>query len=155
MRASEARRVIGVRRAITPWLLGAVVLTPGLAWWAATLGGYRLVLNDLPSAAVALLLAPLVEEWVLRTGLQQGLLRAFTQRSWVTAKAEAMSVLLCTLVFALIHLDQFTWGAVLRCAPWLAPGSVLALAWCWRRRLSDCVLLHFYFNIALAWASWS
>lgn len=102
---------------------------------------------------MALLLAPLVEEWVLRQGLQRGLAAWGCRETGPAWRASGLAVGVSTLAFALIHLDDFSWAALGRCAAWLLPGLVLALVWCWRQRLWDCVLMHAYFNGALALAS--
>ncbi|MDD0838089.1 CPBP family glutamic-type intramembrane protease [Curvibacter sp. HBC61] len=133
-----------------------MLLTPAVAAWAALSGGFRLALPDLGSAVVALLIAPLLEEWVLRSGLQQGLSQLGspgTGQGPRYAGGPGLAVAVSTVAFALIHLDEVSWTAWVRCLPWLLPGLVLALVWCWRQRLSDCVAMHAYFNACLALAS--
>ena len=92
---------------------------------------YRRAYNEQPDAAALarlLLVAPVLEEWVVRAGLQEWLIRR-RQRADVAWSAAA---------FALLHLGA-GWRAALLV---LAPG--LLLAWLYRRsrdwRL--CVLLH-------------
>lgn len=139
-----------------PWpglwrgLLAAVLLAPGVAWWAVHRGAHVLVWPDLHSALMSLVLAPCLEEAVMRCAWQTGLLQAALRRGCSACRADLAAAAGAAVAFALIHLDGFSGEALLRCTPWLLPGAVLALAWCWRRRLSDCVFLHAYFNALLA-----
>lgn len=151
--ATEWGRGLVAPRSLGPLLLLATLLTPAVAVGAALWGGFRLVLPDGGRALLALLLAPLLEEWVLRSGLQKGLAQLGGPAAGAEPGRPVLGVVVSTFAFALIHLDDFSWAAWLRCLPWLLPGWVLAWVWCWRQRLSDCVLMHAYFNACLALAS--
>jgi len=86
-----------------------------------------------PDAAALLrllLLAPVLEEWVVRAGLQEWLMRR--------GGPAVHSVALSAAAFALLHLGS-GWRAVLLV---LAPGAVLALLYQRSRDWRLCALLH-------------
>jgi membrane protease YdiL (CAAX protease family) len=87
-----------------------------------------------------LLVAPLLEEWVVRAGLQEWLIR---RRSAATPDATylhpgAIPVVASAIAFALLHLGS-GWHAALAV---LAPGLALALLYQWRRDWRLCALVH-------------
>lgn len=132
------------------WLVGAVVLaTLPLAQIAA--GPLALGMGGRSGAAllVPFVLAPWIEELVMRTLLQRGLLELAMRRGASPARAAWLAASAAALAFALVHLPDWSLAGLRGCAPWLVPGAALAAAWCWRRRTLDCVLLHAFFNVAL------
>jgi membrane protease YdiL (CAAX protease family) len=92
----------------------------------------QLVAPDAAALARLLLLAPVLEEWVVRAGLQEWLIRR------TDGRARAASVALSAAAFALLHLGS-GWRAVLLV---LAPGAVLALLYQRSRDWRLCALLH-------------
>lgn len=132
------------------WVVAAAVLaTLPLARIAA--GPLALGMGDRSGAAllVPFVLAPWIEELVMRTLLQRGLLEGGLRRGASPARAAWMAALASTVAFALVHLPDWSLGGLRACAPWLLPGAALAATWSWRRRTLDCVLLHAFFNVAL------
>lgn len=121
------------------WLWPALAVVAALpVAWAAQRG---LGLPAQRPAAVAawgwvLVAAPVVEEWVLRRWLQQGL-----EDRLSAGRASALA----TLAFALLHAPAHGWLAFW----WLAPGLALAETWRRQRSVGACILLHAWFN-----ASW-
>jgi len=90
-------------------------------------------------------LAPLLEEWVVRAGLQEALLQRMAPPA---GRARLVSVLLASLAFAALHAGR-GWGTALMVAPMsLLIGSVYASQRDWRA----CAALHAAGNLA-AWAS--
>lgn len=132
------------------WLVAAVVLATLPAAQIAA-GPLALGMGGRSGAAllVPFVLAPLLEELVLRTGLQRGLLELGLRRGASPARAAALAALAATAAFALVHLPDWSLAGLRACAPWLVPGAALAVTWCWRRRTLDCVWLHAFFNGAL------
>ncbi|MBL8302326.1 MAG: CPBP family intramembrane metalloprotease [Ideonella sp.] len=132
------------------WVVVAVILaTPPLVQIAA--GPLALGMGGRGGAAllVPFVLAPWIEELVMRPLLQRGLVERFVRRGASPTRAAWMAGVASTVVFALVHLPDWSLGGVRACAPWLLPGAALAATWCWRRRTLDCVLLHAFFNVAL------
>lgn len=103
--------------------------------------GVSLVIGSLRDAVVYLVLAPVLEEWVFREGLQ----RELSRRSQRPHSAN----LIVSAVFIVFHWQ----GQGLSLILWVAPA--LALGEVWRRHESLCinVLLHIWFNLALWLAS--
>jgi membrane protease YdiL (CAAX protease family) len=87
-----------------------------------------------------LVVAPLLEEWVVRAGLQEWLIRrtraAAADRPFPAA--DAVPVALSAIAFALLHLGS-GWHAVVAV---LAPGLALALLYQVRRDWRLCALVH-------------
>jgi membrane protease YdiL (CAAX protease family) len=110
----------------------ALLAQAGLLAWglSAAMGLQALLVN--------LLLAPWLEEYLLRSGLQESLHRHRPTASPVPA------LLLCALVFAAAHvaLRPDLWSAC-TVFPALLLGGVYA-RW---RRLAPCALLHAFFNL--------
>lgn len=132
------------------WVVGLVVLgTLPLAQLAAGPLGLGMGQRSGTALLVSLVIAPLVEELVMRTLLQRNLAEAWLRRGAPPGRAAAMAAAVATVVFALVHLPAWSLGGLLACAPWLLPGAALAATWCWRQRTLDCVLLHAFFNAAL------
>ena len=90
---------------------------------------------DAAALARLLLLAPLLEEWVVRAGLQEWLIR---RRHPDTGREDWVPVSLSAGVFALLHLGA-GWRAVLLVLP---PGLVLALIYQRSRDWRLCALAH-------------
>ena len=88
----------------------------------------QLVAPDAAALARLLLLAPVLEEWVVRAGLQE----------WLIRRAVPVPVVLSAAAFALLHAGS-GWRAVLLV---LAPGLVLALLYQSRRDWRLCALAH-------------
>jgi membrane protease YdiL (CAAX protease family) len=83
-----------------------------------------------------LLLAPLLEEWIMRAGLQEWLMRRYP-------KAPLLALLAPAAVFSLLHLGAGPWAA----AAVFAPGFALGLLYLRRRDWRLCALLHAFFNL--------
>jgi len=131
----------------------AVVLAPMAALAASQYLGWRLPLPTLGSALLSLVLAPLIEEWVMRSLLQSGLLQAALRAGWNTRAAETAAALGAALAFAAAHVQHLDGRLIVSMLGWAVPGLVLAWLWSHRHRTLDCVLLHAYFNACMAAAS--
>lgn len=108
-------------------------LTPSIALLSSHLVCRgQVVAPDAAALARLLLLAPVLEEWVVRAGLQEWLIRR------TDGRARAASVALSAAAFALLHAGS-GWRAVLLV---LAPGLVLALLYQCRRDWRLCALAH-------------
>ena len=98
-----------------------------------------------------LLLAPLLEEWVVRAGLQEWLIDAVARGPAVPparsmsgmSAAPALPVLASAAAFGLLHLGS-GWPAALAVT---APGLVLALIYQRGRDWRCCALVHGAFNL--------
>lgn len=117
-------------------------------WAAGALCGPRLLAPDAFDLLRLLLLAPALEECVLRAGLQEWLIRRGTPAgpgsgvSTGIGSSAGASIAISTLAFGALHLGAGWQQAALV----LAPG--LALAWLYQRgrRWRWCALLHAGFN---------
>ena len=92
-----------------------------------------------PDALVALrllLLAPLLEEWIMRAGLQEWLMRRHPN-------AKLAALLLPATVFSLLHLG----AGPLAAAGVFLPGAALGLLYLRRRDWRLCAALHAVFNL--------
>jgi membrane protease YdiL (CAAX protease family) len=92
----------------------------------------QVVAPDAAALARLLLLAPVLEEWVVRAGLQEWLIRR------TDGQTRAAPVALSAAAFALLHASS-GWQAV---SLVLAPGLVLALLYQCRRDWRLCALAH-------------
>jgi membrane protease YdiL (CAAX protease family) len=99
----------------------------------------QLVAPDAAALLRLLLLAPVLEEWVVRAGLQEWLIR---RRQGLGGRAGTVPVASSAAVFGLLHLGS-GWHAVLLV---LAPGLALAMLYQYRRDWRQCALLHSGFN---------
>lgn len=88
----------------------------------------QLVAPDAAALARLLLLAPVLEEWVVRAGLQE----------WLIRRAVPVPVGLSAAAFALLHVGS-GWRAV---GLVLAPGLALALLYQHSRDWRLCALAH-------------
>jgi membrane protease YdiL (CAAX protease family) len=102
---------------------------------SASVCSTQLLDPDLSTVLRLLLLAPLLEEWIMRAGVQEWLMRRHPG-------ADALALLAPATVFSLLHLGA---GAANAAAVFL-PG--LALGWLYLRRRDWrlCALLHALFN---------
>ena len=108
-------------------------------WAADALCGAQLRAPDLGVCLRLLVLSPLLEECVIRAGLQEWLIR----RPWRQRRhAWAWPVLASTAAFGLLHLGS-GWQAAVAV---LAPGLALALLYQRTRRWWWCALVHSGFN---------
>lgn len=130
--------------ALAPLLLPAAAAVP-VAALAHALFGLGLPVAGWRDAAVFFVLAPLLEEWVVRAQLQAWL----EQRLRGLRHAGHWAQVLATLFFAALHAPSAGWLCVLWCLPGLALGEL------WRRRSSLAMNagLHAWFNLALWWVS--
>lgn len=114
------------------------LLAPIAAWGAHATLGLSLKVSSWPAAVWFLLGAPIVEEWIFRHGLQQGLLdRGFSARIALIGTAA---------VFAACHYPQSSFLSIW----WVIPGVALGLMWeCCGRRLWPGMVLHAWFNVVL------
>ena len=117
-------------------LAGRPVLACALA--QAGLIGCGLAGVGFQATLVNLLLAPWLEEYLLRTGLQQ------TLRRRRPAPSATARVLLCAIVFAAAH---FALRPDLRSAATAIPGVALGAAYERWRRVFPCAWLHGLFNL--------
>ncbi|GGX89105.1 JDVT-CTERM system CAAX-type protease [Massilia dura] len=104
----------------------------------------QLAAPDAAAVVRLLLLAPLLEEWVVRAGLQEWLIRRGRLHG---GQGGAVPVALSTAAFGMLHLGS-GWHAVL---PVLAPGLAMAVLYQCRRDWRLCALLHCGFNALALW----
>jgi membrane protease YdiL (CAAX protease family) len=104
-------------------------------WAADALCGARLRAPDPGLCLRLLVLAPLLEECLVRAGLQEWLMRR-------ASLPPAWPVLASTAAFSLLHLGA-GWHAALMVLP---PGLALALLYQRTRRWWWCALMHSGFN---------
>lgn len=130
-------------------MLLSIAATVPLAWIAAGPLGLALPERGAAGLVLALVLAPCIEEAVLRGLLQRGADEALRRRGWQATAATLAAASVATFAFAAIHLGSFSLAGLQQASVWLLPGAALAATWCWRRRTLDCVLLHAFFNAAL------
>lgn len=100
----------------------------------------QLLAPDADALVRLLLLAPLLEEWVVRAGLQEWLIR---RERGVGLHGWPVSVGWSAAAFGLLHLGA-GWRAVLLVLP---PGLVLALLYQHSRDWRLCALLHCGLNV--------
>jgi membrane protease YdiL (CAAX protease family) len=128
-------RAGGGAHAATGWLLMiAALLLLALALAAATGQPGRVL--------VLLVLAPLAEEAIFRTGLQEALLRR--------GAAAWLSNVVTAVAFAAAHVLVRGDPAA---AVLVVPGLLIGALYARRRNLRDCVALHALMNAA--WLAWS
>jgi membrane protease YdiL (CAAX protease family) len=129
------------------WYLPGITSVIGfpVAWMAFSQGalacGVSLNTPDVWTLAVLLLLAPAVEETVLRCGLQDGL-------RWLFAGHRAAGVIevsVAAVAFVAMHLGRTPWPATLA---WVVPGLVLAVIYFQSRHAVQSILVHASFNLA-------
>lgn len=95
---------------------------------------------DGAALARLLLLAPVLEEWVVRAGVQEWLIRR-ARPGWLPAgllPAGSLPVLVSSVLFGLLHVGAGS-PAVLRV---MGPGLLMALLYQYRRDWRWCALLH-------------
>ena len=105
-----------------------------MPWAADALCGAQLRAPDLGVCLRLLVLSPLLEECVVRAGLQEWLMRRPWSRAW--------PVLVSTTAFGLLHLGS-GWQAAVAV---LLPGLALALLYQRTRNCWWCALMHSGFN---------
>ena len=105
-----------------------------MPWAADALCGAQLRVPDLGVCLRLLVLSPLLEECVVRAGLQEWLMRRPWSRAW--------PVLVSTAAFGLLHLGS-GWQAAVAV---LLPGLALALLYQRTRNWWWCALMHSGFN---------
>ncbi len=86
-----------------------------------------------------LLLGPVLEEWIIRAGLQQWLAGKVGQAKW----QQAGLVVLPALAFSLLHVRAGHVSAALVFIPGLALGWLYA----WKKDWRICALAHGFFNL--------
>lgn len=102
---------------------------------------------DLGVVLRLLLLAPLLEEWILRAGLQEWMLRHL---SWPAMRTRILAVAIPAVVFSLLHIGA---GITAAGAVFL-PGLVLGMIYLRTRKWWICALMHLSFNaFALAFCA--
>lgn len=116
-------------------------MSPAAAYLALQQFGLGLEIQSIWQATLFFLIAPLVEEWALRAGLQEWLAEHF--------KRPHLANLLVALVFAGLHWQNQLNVALL----WLIPSLALGELWRQRKSLSQCVAMHAWFNATLWWMS--
>jgi membrane protease YdiL (CAAX protease family) len=102
---------------------------------SASVCGTQLLHPDLSTVLRLLLLAPLLEEWVVRAGLQEWLMRRHPG-------ADALALLAPAAVFSLLHLGAGPASA----AGVFLPGLALGFLYLRRRDWRLCALVHALFN---------
>ena len=128
-------------------LAGPSSLRPRSA--AAALAGVALFCAAVllpPRWAVLLVLSPLLEETVLRAGLQEALLRRLALRGAAGATAANLG---CAFAFAAAHLLQRPSALA---ALTLLPALWLGWVYQQQRRVAPCIALHALMNAA--WLLW-
>ncbi|MEO5932679.1 MAG: JDVT-CTERM system glutamic-type intramembrane protease [Duganella sp.] len=110
-----------------------------MPWAADALCGAQLRAPGLDVRLLLLVLSPLLEECVIRAGLQEWLIRRSRRER---KHAWAWPVLVSTVAFGLLHLGS-GWHAAVAV---LAPGLALALLYQCTRRWWWCALVHSAFN---------
>jgi membrane protease YdiL (CAAX protease family) len=121
--------------------VGVALAAPLSAWIAHRFAGLGLDLEGARDALVFLLLAPLLEEWIFRHGLQQAL-----SRRWGAAHR---ANLVASIAFVALHAPTAGLWAVL----WIVPSLALGEVWRRHRRLGLNVAMHAWFNACLWWMS--
>lgn len=101
--------------------------------------GTQLAAPDTATLARLLLVAPLLEEWVMRAGLQEWLIR---RQPCPAGPGSLAPPVWSAAAFGLLHLGS-GWLAALLVLP---PGLVLALLYQRTRDWRACALLHCGFN---------
>lgn len=86
-----------------------------------------------------LILAPLIEEWIVRAGLQEWLMRRSSPPGW---HGGVSSVVLPALFFSLLHAR----AGELAVAQVFLPGVALGLIYQGKRDWRLCALVHAFFN---------
>lgn len=131
------------------WLAAALwTAAPAVAWAANQVAGMALAPAQWTGWAWALIGAPLLEEWVFRPLLQQGLHVHWSSRLGA-ARAGWWAAAAASMVFALAHAPAHGWAALW----WLVPGAALAALWQLGARLALCASTHAWFNACLAIAT--
>lgn len=110
-----------------------------MPWVADALCGARLRAPDMGVCLRLLVLSPLLEECVVRAGLQEWLIRRSGRDA---VRAWAWPVLVSTAAFGLLHLGS-GWQAAVAV---LLPGLALALLYQRTRNWWWCALMHSAFN---------
>lgn len=128
------------------WLIGIWAASALAAW----IGVSQLGLSSWPmtpwQAAQMLLLAPWLEEYVFRAGIQSWVSRRLQTRMGRLRGIGQAELLLLSLMFALAHvLDQPSGLWLL----WLIPGYALAYVWRRAGSLRLNMATHFWFNASL------
>ncbi len=100
----------------------------------AAMCGPQLSNPDAEALLLLLLVAPVLEEWVVRAGLQQCL--------WRRGCAPWAALLICAAVFGLLHVA----GGALAVAAVFWPGLALGLVYQRWRDWRLCALVHALFN---------
>lgn len=102
---------------------------------------------DLGVVLRLLLLAPLLEEWILRAGLQEWMLRHLPRPD---LRTRMLAVVIPALAFSLLHIGA---GIAAAGAVFL-PGLVLGMIYLRTRKWWMCALMHLSFNaFALAFCA--
>lgn len=143
MRAAQPMDGSFARR--SAWLLlGAAAYW--LAQWGAAAAGCsaRLSQPTVHDALLLLLVGPVLEEYVLRAGLQAALSHVLAKRRPLIGSA--LTIIACALVFALLHLQHGASAALALSAPAVAIGVLYQMTGSWRA----CACLHIGFN----WLAW-
>jgi len=129
------------------WYLPGITSLLGfpVAWVTFSQGalacGVSLKTPDVWTLTVLLLLAPIVEETVLRCGLQDALRSLFAGHR----AAGLIEVSVATCAFVAMHLMRTPWPATL---VWCVPGLVLAVIYVQSRQIAQSILVHASFNLA-------
>lgn len=151
-----ARQPLGLSLAATTaapwgWWLLCACAAPLLAWGALQAGlGCRLARTGSASVWLLLVLAPVLEETVLRWAWQRNVLLWLQRvRAWPAGAAQWGAGLSATLVFALVHVPRVGWLPALW---WSLPGAALAYSWHRWPRTWGCICLHAWFNLSWMWS---
>ncbi len=141
----------GPSRATIPLAVVLWLVAPVVAWAAHLTMGMSLAPVHWSSWAWALLGAPLLEEWVFRPLLQQGLHHYWSPRLGRT-RAGWSAAAAASAAFALAHVPAHGTAALW----WMVPGAALATLWQLGGRLALCTATHAWFNACLIIATiWS
>jgi membrane protease YdiL (CAAX protease family) len=118
-----------------------VLVAPFASLLAVNQLGLTLGFTSIWQASLFLLIAPFIEEWALRAGLQ-----AWIEREW--GKPHVANFLV-SLLFVGLHWQ----GQGVQVFLWFIPSFALGELWRRNRSLSQCVVVHIWFNCTLWWVS--
>ncbi len=101
--------------------------------------GKDLLAPDAGTLLRLLLLAPLLEEWILRAGLQEWMLRRHRSSDM---RAGIVTVVVPAIVFSLLHVG----AGIMAGAAVFLPGLALGMIYLRTRDWRICALVHLLFN---------
>lgn len=118
-----------------------VLAAPFASFLAVNQLGLTLSFLSIWQASLFLLIAPVIEEWALRAGLQD----------WIESKWNKphLANFLVSFLFVVLHWQGQGFLVLL----WFIPSFALGELWRQSKSLSQCVAIHIWFNGSLWWFS--